>query len=635
MSLRSKIILILSAVMAIYVITDFIIQRLIVLPGFNVLEAQNAETDALRVKQAIEKEVDDLDERGMAWSMWDEMYDFVETKSERFQKANLQLKTLANRRIDLMVVCDVNNKIVWNSCNDPDTNKPVALRDFSVGELHPSHPCVAAVKEKGSAKGLLLTEKKPILISARPILTSAGEGSARGIVIVGRFISNRLDVELTEQTRVPFDFWQMDPRQTLPAETELVRDELTASARPIVKEHDNDTLYAYCTLNDFRGRPDFLIRADVKRHISQKGVASIHYALISTLAAGFIILLVLMTLLQKTVLSPLSLLTRHAVAIGKNEDFRAKLKLDRNDELGVLSREFNDMMIKLEAARAAIVETARTAGKSEIATGILHNVGNLLNSVNISASVLSEKVNGLRTSDLEKLADVLRQNANDVAGFIEKDPRGKHVQPVLSALSQHLGSQKTVMAQELGSLTNAIECIRELVKSQQSFAVHASFEEPSSIPKEIEKAVQLTDRAGGKDRDLKLTYQFADVPDVIVDKFRILEILVNVIQNARQAMDMAEGNPKNLTIAVSMLEGDRMRITITDTGVGISNENLCKIFNLGFTTKPQGHGFGLHSAANSATEMGGSLTATSEGPGKGATFKLEFPVKYPVSIVTQ
>lgn len=635
MSLRAKIITILSIVMMIYVSADFTIQRTTVMSGFRTIEETDAEDDASRIVEAIQKEVADLDQICLNWSAWDEMYEYVEKQPARFVKSNLGARTLKNNEIDFICICANDGTVIFIDSRDPDTGASIALRDFPKGRLLPSHPCLALVKNRGMVRGLYATEHKPMLLCARPIITSEGTGSPAGSLITGRFLSNHLDEILTKQTRVDFDFWSMDPRNPLPAEEEAIRDELTSSARPIVRVHDDSLLYGYSVMNDYRGRPEFLVRANIRRVISEAGAGSVRYALISTLAAGFIMLFVLMGLLQKTVLTPLSILTNHAVRIGKTEDFRAKLQSSRSDEIGILSREFDLMMGKLESARAALVETARTAGKSEIATGILHNVGNLLNSVNVSANVLVENIRNMRTADLEKLSGILDEHARDLAAFIGSDPRGKHVQPAISMLSRHLGTQREGLMRELSSLTDAIHNIRELVTSQQNFAIQASIEEATNIREQLEKAVKITETAAARDANLKINYQIDELPDLLLDRHKLLDIFVNIIQNARQAMELAPENPKNLQIEVRDTGNDRIRISISDTGVGIPAENILKIFNLGFTTKASGHGFGLHSAANGATELGGTLNARSDGSGRGATFILEIPKRVAVSATAQ
>jgi two-component system, LuxR family, sensor kinase FixL len=72
--------------------------------------------------------------------------------------------------------------------------------------------------------------------------------------------------------------------------------------------------------------------------------------------------------------------------------------------------------------------------------------------------------------------------------------------------------------------------------------------------------------------------------------------------------------------------GARLRITVADNGVGVAPESFSRLFTQGFTTKKEGHGFGLHSSALAAEEMGGTLTCVSEGPGRGAAFTLELPL---------
>jgi len=116
------------------------------------------------------------------------------------------------------------------------------------------------------------------------------------------------------------------------------------------------------------------------------------------------------------------------------------------------------------------------------------------------------------------------------------------------------------------------------------------------------------------------------VPPISVEKHKVLQILINVLRNAKYACDDSERNEKKITVRISGRDG-RVSISVADNGIGIPPENLTRIFNHGFTTRKEGHGFGVHSGANAAREMGGSLSAVSEGTGHGATFTLELPVQ--------
>jgi sensor domain CHASE-containing protein len=628
MSLRSKIVIILSAVVAVYALTDHVIQRVTVSRSFVMLERQKAIEDVKRVLEAIEKEVGNLDKLCFDWSVRDQTYEFVENQDRGYVESNLGPNTFRSNRIELFYICNNQGQVVWGDIRDPENGEQLQLREFPRQALLPSHPLLLLSQKalsdplKDFKRGLFPTEHGPLLVSSRPILPSDGGGPARGRVIVGKFLDAKLIEGLFGQTKVPFEAWPLDGTE-LPPDAELILDQVTASQEPIIREHGKERLYLYTTIGDLNNYPALLLRAETERDISAAGATSVRYALLSTIASGLILLLVLLALLQKTVIAPLSALTAHAVEIGSNEDFTAKIDLDRDDEIGILSREFDNMMDKLSQSRAELAETARAAGMSEIATGILHNVGNVLNSVNVSASMVAKRTDELAVSDLEALSKALTDNADDLASFVSTDPRGKQIQPYLHAVAGHLRSAQEGIAKEVESLTGGIEHIRELINSQQGLARRTGFSERVKVSEQVEAALNISNRALTEDNRMSVEREYEDLT-VTVDKHKLLEIMVNLIQNARQAMQSIEGE-RRLTLRV-VDNRDLFRIEVADTGIGIAADSLVKVFNLGFTTKSNGHGFGLHAAANAASTMGGALTVRSEGIGRGATFVLELPV---------
>jgi len=124
---------------------------------------------------------------------------------------------------------------------------------------------------------------------------------------------------------------------------------------------------------------------------------------------------------------------------------------------------------------------------------------------------------------------------------------------------------------------------------------------------------------------VQLVREYSRSPAVLVEKHKVLQILVNLIRNAKYALDERGHSDKRLTLRVGVNGNDMVKILVIDNGVGIPPENLERIFAHGFTTKKHGHGFGLHSSVLAAKEMGGTLTVHSDGPGTGATFTLELP----------
>jgi len=281
---------------------------------------------------------------------------------------------------------------------------------------------------------------------------------------------------------------------------------------------------------------------------------------------------------------------------------------------------------KLEEAHRELVRASRQAGMAEVATSVLHNVGNVLNSVNVSANVISETLTKTKSANIARVVALMREHAMDLGEFITNDPKGKQLPDYLDILAKHLASERTYLLKESESLRSHIEHVKNIVAMQQSYAKVSGITEIVKVVDLVEDALRLN--AGALNRnEIQLVRDFqTGVPEINVEKHKVLQILVNLIRNAGHACDESSSKEKRLTVKVRN-GNERVHIMIADNGVGIPPENLTRIFNHGFTTRKTGHGFGLHSGALAAKEMGGALLVHSDGPGKGATFTLELPVK--------
>ncbi len=279
---------------------------------------------------------------------------------------------------------------------------------------------------------------------------------------------------------------------------------------------------------------------------------------------------------------------------------------------------------KLEEAHREVVSVSRQAGMAEVATTVLHNVGNVLNSVNVSASLVADQLKASKTSNLARVAALMRERAADLGDFMSRDPRGKALPVYLGELAERLSAEHSALSTEVESLKKNIEHIKEIVAMQQRYAKVGGVTEMVKTTDLVEDALRMN--AGALVRhEVEVVREYDPlIPEITVEKHKVMQILINLIRNAKYACDDADHGQKRITIRVSN-GGDRVRISVSDNGVGIPQENLTRIFNYGFTTRKGGHGFGLHSGALSAKELGGVLLAHSEGPGKGATFTLELP----------
>lgn len=280
---------------------------------------------------------------------------------------------------------------------------------------------------------------------------------------------------------------------------------------------------------------------------------------------------------------------------------------------------------ELRETQAELVGIARQAGMAEIATNVMHNVGNILNSVNVSADLVRDTLRKSRARGLSRAVQLMEEHAADIGVFLTTDEKGKLLPGYLGQLAPALAAEQEYVIEELGRLTSRVDHIKSVVATQQSYAGSFGILEPVQIRDLVEDALRVSDDSLTRHRVI-VVKDFAEVSTLRLDRTRIMQILVNLISNAKHAMDSVEDRPHQLTVRVEDVAGTSLRVTVRDEGEGISEENLTRIFAHGFTTRKMGHGFGLHSCALAARQMGGTLTAHSDGPGLGATFTLDLPI---------
>jgi two-component system NtrC family sensor kinase len=281
---------------------------------------------------------------------------------------------------------------------------------------------------------------------------------------------------------------------------------------------------------------------------------------------------------------------------------------------------------ELKDTQSELLDTARQAGMAEIATNVLHNVGNVLNSVNISADLVTRKLRGSKALGLGKAMQLINDHQGDLGTFLSEDPKGKLLPGYLNQLVDAIALEQQGMTDELAQLTKSVDHIKDIVATQQSYAGANSLMEPLHISELLEDALRMNSGALTR-HHVTVVKEYGDVPQVMGDKHRLLLILINLISNAKYAMSDLTNRPRQMTLGVKIVEDKILQVSVKDDGEGIAEENMTRIFSHGFTTRKEGHGFGLHSCALAAIEMNGHLTAHSDGPGKGALFTLQIPLK--------
>ncbi|MEM8735695.1 MAG: ATP-binding protein [Planctomycetota bacterium] len=272
-----------------------------------------------------------------------------------------------------------------------------------------------------------------------------------------------------------------------------------------------------------------------------------------------------------------------------------------------------------------LVDASRNAGIAEMATGVLHNVGNVLNSVNVSASVIQSLVERSAFKQLDRLSNLIDEHQDDYAQFVTDDERGKLMPKYLLKVTEAMRNERERFDQEFSELIANIDHIKEIVAVQQESAKTSGLKQLVCPRRVVEDAI-IANKGTLTNHRVKVHTEFEDkLSPFTSDKRKILQILINLITNAKDAVVEENADKPIIEIRVAR-DGNQIVFEVTDNGIGIEPDLVARVFQHGFTTKAKGHGFGLHSCANAATELGGWLNVTSPGAGKGTTFALGVPL---------
>ena len=382
--------------------------------------------------------------------------------------------------------------------------------------------------------------------------------------------------------------------------------------------------------------------------VSRPAFLAARYVLLLGVLSLLLELTIMHWVLQRQISRPLLALT-HATDRVASGDFQVELDTSRGDELGKLASAFQAMADQvqrrqeelrqanegleqrveqrtreLKEVHQQLVQTARQAGMAEVATNVLHNVGNVLNSVYTSSQVAKERLASLKLEQVGRVSNLLRERQGELSHFLTQDERGRHLMPFMSRLGQNLLEERKEILTLLDDVGRYTEHVGDIVKVQQSYARTPRLHEPVHLEELVEDALRINE-AGLSRHQVTVRRQLASLAPMLTDKHKVLMILVNLISNAKYAMSHLPVEQRVLTLRMEPPTGDHIRIEVSDDGVGIPPEMATRIFQYGFTTRDDGHGFGLHSSALAAQTLGGALTVHSEGAGRGATFTLELP----------
>ncbi|MCG8419574.1 MAG: ATP-binding protein [Proteobacteria bacterium] len=313
-----------------------------------------------------------------------------------------------------------------------------------------------------------------------------------------------------------------------------------------------------------------------------------------------------------------------AVGVFRDETRRKQAEEHLQRAHDQLEQRVEERTRELRRIQHQLVDTALEAGRAEVATNILHNVGNVLNGVNVLTQVIRERLQVKQWETLPKIADLIAQHRDDLGRFFTEDKRGRQLPDFLAQFARLQQDERMGIVERVERLSEQIEHIKRIVHLQQEHAKAVTFAEDASVAAIIDNAISINQSALDR-HGVTIVKHFEDLPALHLHKHKLLQILVNLVSNAKHAVSEPDHYDRTITIRLTRPSSDRIRIEVADNGIGIAPESHTRIFQHGYSTRKEGHGFGLHASVLAAQQMGGSLTAKSDGLGHGATFSLELP----------
>lgn len=624
-SLRTKSVSVLGLVIVLSVILNFGVLNFLVYPSFIELEQVETKRNLKRTQDAIRNELSHLSTFVWDWAAWDDTYAFIKNpnQGQKYIDSNLTESVFSGNFLNLILFYNNKGKLAWGQIYDLATKKKITLEEIPSIAFSPKHSLLKHTKIESAPAGVMLTNRGPMLIASRPIVTSDQEGPIQGTVVMGKFLTGPVIKRLKEQVQAEFQIWPLNERPSSPNEQKALA-QLERGNKTVLRETGEDVLSAYSLLLDSDNKSTVLLRADTPRVISTMGIETLKVALLGIIGTGLISLTVMAALQSRLVTGPLIQLTDHVLAIGSTGDLSQRLDQKRSDEIGTLALEFDGMLENLSDARRRLLEQSHNSGMAEMASGILHNIRNQLTPIVLLVGRLTTN---LATVPGSNAGQAVAELASDATSAERREKLGRYMNLVVE---EFVDDRKSVAA-SLRGLAETLGRVDEILTHHEAMSHSERAVESIRLSDILEDALKTVPCKPSLEIMVQMDPEIAELGSVRAERVLLFQILENVLRNAEKAIENSGGVLGEIHIsAVAEQHGEQemIHLQIRDNGEGIEAETLSRIFERGFTTKPEGKGgLGLHWCANSMASIGGQIFPESEGLGLGATFHILIPAQ--------
>ena len=569
MKIRNKTIIIVVLATISMVSILYVVSQSILLSSFAELEAQDTRRNVERVMSALSNVVSELNSKCADWAEWDDTYVYVQDLNDGYRQANLVPASFINIRINFLLFVNSTSRLVSGMVFDLKNITEMSIPQSVLQLLSANDVIWRHQDTNSSVAGIVLLPEGPLLLASRPILTSQREGPIRGALIFARYFNDDEVERLAETVHLSLVMYTLSSSQ-LPPDFQAASASLSENTPIFANPLNADSIAGYALIKDVFGQPILVLRAEMPRDIYKQGQATINYLDLSSFVTCAVFSALIVLLLENVVLIRLGRLTANVSSIGKREVLSARVPITGNDELSVLAGSINDMLTEIENKTAKLQKSERFATIGELATMVAHDLRNPLQGITNAAFYLKRNI-GLKNNKQQEMLEI-----------IEED------------------------------IKYSDKIVNDLLDYSREMQLQLEEATPKSLMKVALSTVEVP-------ANIMVLDETQNEPAIKVDVLYMKRIFVNIIRNAVEAMPMGG----TLTLRSRALNGN-VDFIFSDTGDGISKEDLRKLFTPLFTTKPKGMGFGLPICKRVVEAHGGKISVEST-LGKGATFALTVP----------
>lgn len=652
MALRTRVTTLLLMLFGAQVLIGLAIQRVVIYPSFLHLEREEAVADVDRALQTLQRELDLLSPSANDWGSWNDCYQYLGDRNQEFYDSNLNVESIGYLQVDRAAIYDLEGRCIWGVAVSPEGEQIVESTPALPATLPRSHPILADSTDRAGIAGVLPSPAGPLLVAAHPILTTEGEGPARGTMVMARLLDGaaiarigaQARVELTgappvggmnvalasaagraasgEHRAVPHAHVHGDGSAGA-ASIDLCVSHGRIGYRPIVYAETDEHTIGRTTVFDLFGNPILDLEIRSARAITARGQSALRYASLSLILGAGLVLLPLLVLLRRAVLDPVSKLTEHAIAVGTHDDLGVRLQLGRRDEIGTLAREFDQMVERLADTRRRLLDQSYESGLAEMASGVLHNIGNAATPLGVKLSTLGTELRQAPAAEMEMaLAELDDPNT--------PPERRADLEEFVVLAGRELARLVAESSRELEFAREQVDLVQRILSDQQRFGRAPRVLEAHDLRGLVDETIRLLPASLRDPGRVVVDPALAAVGTVRTSRVAFHQVLANLLINAGESIhESGRDGDGRIRISASIEQIDSaamVHLRVEDNGAGIAPETFPRIFERGFSTKSRGSGVGLHWSASAVSAMEGRLQAESEGVGRGATFHLFLPV---------